>query len=76
VSENDVFVCESLYDEARRQIKKFDGLKRYEFNNDSVHKDEIYFFRRPITLVKVDLDGTVVPEMPKLKVVPKLEPVS
>jgi hypothetical protein len=41
-----------------------------------VHQDEIYFFRKPITVVKVDLDGTVLPEMPRLKAAMKMEAVS
>lgn len=74
--ETDVFVCESLYDEARRQIKKFDGLKKYTFVDSRVHRDELYVFRRPITLAKVDIDGVAIPEMPKLKAAMKIEPVS
>lgn len=76
VSETDTFVCESLYDEARRQIKKFEGLKKYSYVDQRVHQDEIYFFRRPITLAKVDLGGTLLPEMPKLKAAMKIDPVS
>jgi hypothetical protein len=76
VPEADVFVCESLYDEARRQIKKFEGLKKYQYMDARVHRDELYVFRRTITLAKVDLDGSIIPEMPKLKVATKIEHVS
>jgi len=49
VQENDVFLCESFYEESRRQIKKLprDGLKKYN-HQAAVIRDEIYFFRRPI----------------------------
>lgn len=48
-SEADVYLCESLYEESRRQIKKLprDGLKKYG-HGPAVQRDEIYFFRRPI----------------------------
>lgn len=53
-AENEVFLCESMYEESRRQIKKLprDGLKKYA-HAPLVIKDEIYFFRRPIQPVKV-----------------------
>ena len=49
IAENDVFLCESCYEESRRQIKKLprDGLKKYN-HSPSVLRDETYFFRRPI----------------------------
>lgn len=78
VPETDVYVCESLYDEARRQVKKFEGLKKYQYMDPRVHRDELFMFRRPITLAKVDLDGSVIPagpEMPRLKAAMKVEPV-
>ncbi|XP_021953815.1 protein polybromo-1 isoform X3 [Folsomia candida] len=78
VPETDVYVCESLYDEARRQVKKFEGLKKYQYMDPRVHRDELFMFRRPITLAKVDLDGSVIPagpEMPRLKAAMKVEPL-
>merc|ERR1712071_672434 len=47
--ENDCYLCESLYEESRRQIKKLprDGLKKYT-HGAAVVRDEIFFFRRPI----------------------------
>ena len=76
IPEEDVYVCESLYDEARRQIKKLENLKKISRNHPLAHQDEIYYFRRPVTLTKVDLDGTPIPEMPKLKAATKIEAVS
>lgn len=75
VPEADVFVCESLYDEARRQIKRFEGLKKYHLLDPRIHKDEVYKFRRQITITKVDADGSVIPEMPRLKAAMKMDPV-
>jgi protein polybromo-1 len=62
-----------MYEEARRQIKKFDGLVKTLHKDPRVHQDEIYFFRRPISLTKVDGEGNVIPELPPLKAFPKLE---
>jgi len=47
--ENDTFLCESLYEESRRQIKKLprEGLKKYA-HDPLVIRDETFFFRRPI----------------------------
>ena len=52
--ENDCYLCESLYEESRRQIKKLprDGLKKYT-HGAAVVRDEIYFFRRPIQAQRV-----------------------
>ncbi|XP_021930811.1 protein polybromo-1-like isoform X6 [Zootermopsis nevadensis] len=54
ILEHDVYVCESVYDEARRQVKKLprEGLKKYSHSN-AVAEDEIYFFRRLINPPKV-----------------------
>ncbi|XP_063225363.1 protein polybromo-1 isoform X23 [Bacillus rossius redtenbacheri] len=54
IPEHDVYVCESLYDEARRQVRKLsrEGLKKYSHSN-AVLEDEIYFFRRLINPPKI-----------------------
>jgi protein polybromo-1 len=54
IPEQDVYVCESVYDEARRQVRKLtrEGLKKYSHSN-AVTEDEIYFFRRLINPPKV-----------------------
>lgn len=59
IPENDVYVCESLYDEARRTIKELprEGLKKYT-HSAAVTQDEIYFFRRLINPPKVGGDMT------------------
>lgn len=49
-SEDDVCLCESVYDESRRVIRSLPptGLKRYEYNSTSVVADEVYYFKNPI----------------------------
>ncbi|XP_071810078.1 protein polybromo-1-like isoform X3 [Asterias amurensis] len=49
--EADVFVCESQYKEAERQIRKLKSIKRYSVSNKVVD-DEIYFFKKGITPLK------------------------
>lgn len=44
ISENDVFLCESRYNESDKQMKKFKGLKRFSLSAKVVD-DEIYYFR-------------------------------
>ncbi|XP_046750131.1 protein polybromo-1 isoform X6 [Diprion similis] len=54
IPEDDVFICESTYDEVKNLMRKLgpEGLKK--FNHSSVvTDDEIYFFRRPINPAKV-----------------------
>ncbi|XP_014249170.1 protein polybromo-1 isoform X5 [Cimex lectularius] len=55
-NESDVYVCESMYDEARRSVKELprEGLKKYA-HSSAVTQDEIYFFRRLINPSKVML---------------------
>jgi protein polybromo-1 len=55
VTEADVYVCESLYEEAKRLITKLlrEGIKKYQHSGD-VQDDEIYFFRRLINPAKVN----------------------
>ena len=56
IPEIDVYVCESLYDEARRQVRPLpvEGLKKYS-HSSAVMEDEIYFFRRLINPPKVKI---------------------
>jgi hypothetical protein len=55
VTESDVYVCESLYEEAKRLVTKLlrEGIKKYQHSGD-VQDDEIYFFRRLISPAKVN----------------------
>ncbi|CAL8069132.1 unnamed protein product [Orchesella dallaii] len=76
IPENDVFVCECLYDEARREIRVFEGLKKIYCKDSGVHRDEIYFFRKPITMIRVDVEGVIIQDMPKLKTSTKMGPMS
>lgn len=54
IPEDDVYICESLYDESKSLMKKLsqDGLKKFN-HTSAVTEDEIYFFRRPINPAKV-----------------------
>ncbi|XP_071450417.1 protein polybromo-1 isoform X3 [Hetaerina americana] len=54
IPEQDVYVSESVYDEARRQVRRLtrEGLKKYAHSN-TVTEDEIYFFRRLINPPKI-----------------------
>lgn len=56
IAEDDVYLCESIYDESTKQIKELpkDGLKKYT-HSPAVNQDEFYFFRRLIHPVKVTL---------------------
>ncbi|CAB0036173.1 unnamed protein product [Trichogramma brassicae] len=53
IPEDDVFICESLFDENKSMIKKLNenGLKKYN-HSKQVMTDEIYFFRKPINPTK------------------------
>lgn len=55
IPETDTYLCESVYDEFNKQIRKIQGpgvLKKFT-HSQSVTVDEIYHFRRPITVQKV-----------------------
>ena len=47
-SEENVHICENVYDESRRLIRSLPptGLKRYEYNSTLVVADEVYYFKR------------------------------
>ncbi|XP_047525379.1 protein polybromo-1 isoform X6 [Pieris napi] len=48
ISENDVFLCESLYDESNRIARKLkSGLRKFEHTKD-VTVDEIYYFSKSL----------------------------
>ncbi|XP_048403261.1 protein polybromo-1 isoform X5 [Stegostoma tigrinum] len=47
VNENDVYICESRYNETDKQMKRFKGLKRFSLSA-KILDDEIYYFRKPI----------------------------
>ena len=46
--EEDVHVCENVYDESRRVIRglPITGLKRYEYGSTQVVADEVYYFKK------------------------------
>jgi len=47
-NEEDVIICENVYDESRRLIRSLPptGLKRYEYNSTQIVADEVYYFKR------------------------------
>ncbi|XP_032893186.1 protein polybromo-1 isoform X2 [Amblyraja radiata] len=47
VNENEVYICESRYNETDKQMKRFKGLKRFSLSA-KVLDDEVYYFRKPI----------------------------
>ncbi|XP_053326173.1 protein polybromo-1 [Spea bombifrons] len=47
ITENDILLCESRYNESDKQMKRFKGLKRFSLSAKVVD-DEIYYFRKPI----------------------------
>ncbi|RLU27258.1 hypothetical protein DMN91_001059 [Ooceraea biroi] len=57
IPEDDIYICESLYDETKNLMKKLgqEGLKKFN-HSSAVTEDEIYFFRRPINPAKVSSD--------------------
>ncbi|XP_076249117.1 protein polybromo isoform X1 [Calliopsis andreniformis] len=88
IPEDDIYICESLYDESKNLMKKLgqEGLKKFS-HSTAVTEDEIYFFRRPINPAKVPGDvaqtqnqvKSVTPsstqfEMEASPLLPKLEP--
>jgi len=58
--EVDVYICESVYDESRRQIRPLPptGLKTYEHNSLQVVSDEVYYFKRKIVVAKKTLSAS------------------
>ncbi|XP_033100393.1 protein polybromo-1-like isoform X2 [Anneissia japonica] len=52
IAEEHVFICESQYKEAEKQIRKIKHLKRFTSLSNKVIDDEIYFFKKPITPLK------------------------
>ncbi|XP_066994132.2 protein polybromo-1 isoform X3 [Anabrus simplex] len=83
IPEQDVYVCESVYDEARRLVRKLprEGLKKYS-HSSAVTEDEIYFFRRLINPPKVGSESAqaqpetkpIPYEMAPSPMIPKIEP--
>lgn len=56
IPESDVYVCESTYDESKKQIRKNvqgQGLRKFA-HSQLVTPDEIYHFKNPITPIKVN----------------------
>ncbi|XP_051874243.1 protein polybromo-1 isoform X8 [Pristis pectinata] len=47
VNENEVYICESRYNETDKQMKRFKGLKRFSLSA-KILDDEVYYFRKPI----------------------------
>lgn len=78
ITESDVFVCESVYDEQRKQIRRTQqgsGLRKFT-HSQLVVGDEMYYFKRPITPVKVSASEIAAlqgqPEMDAIKMEPDM----
>ncbi|EEB13504.1 predicted protein [Pediculus humanus corporis] len=70
IEEKDIYICQSIYNEQRRQLTKLvNGLKRYT-HSDTVTQDEIYFFRRLINPLKVSSESIALHTMPDTRPVP------
>jgi len=68
-AENDVYCCESLFDEGKRLIMPLNGsLKKYQLS-PAVQQDEVYMFKRTITPEK----ETLPPPTPRTVSSPMLE---
>lgn len=55
IPESDVYVCESTYDESKKQIRKNvqgQGLRKFS-HSQLVTPDEVYHLKTPITPIKV-----------------------
>jgi protein polybromo-1 len=57
IPESDIFICNSMYDEINRQIRKLpvEGIKKF-FHSTLVTEDEIYYFPKLINPPKTGLD--------------------
>ncbi|GAB0097679.1 polybromo [Sergentomyia squamirostris] len=54
IPESDVYICESIYDELKKQIRRLQGTGLRKFTHSQmVTPDEIYHFRAPITPLRV-----------------------
>ncbi|GFQ66100.1 protein polybromo-1 [Trichonephila clavata] len=63
IPEQDVYICESRYLEAERQIRRLSkGLRKIPLTSN-VTEDEYYFFRKPINPQKTEV--IVLPAIPK-----------
>ncbi|XP_055708043.1 protein polybromo-1 isoform X1 [Phlebotomus papatasi] len=54
ISESDVYICESIYDEIKKQIRRLQGTGLRKFSHSQmVTPDEIYHFKSPVTPLRV-----------------------
>ncbi len=55
ILEKDVYVCESRYLEHEKKFQKLTkGLPKFLYNGSGVTEDEIYFFRKPLSLQRTE----------------------
>lgn len=57
IPENDIFLCESVYDESKKQIRRNtpgNGVRKF-LHSQLVTPDEIYHFKTKITPIKVNI---------------------
>ncbi|KAK9745833.1 BAH domain [Popillia japonica] len=74
ISEQDVYICNSMYDEINRQVRKLplEGLKKFSHSN-AVTDDEVYYFPKLINPPKVGSQVAQQPEPPKQQNPPVVE---
>ncbi|GIY61633.1 protein polybromo-1 [Caerostris extrusa] len=74
IPEQDIYICESRYLEAERQIRRLSkGLRKIPLTSNVI-EDEIYFFRKPINPQKTEV--IIPPTVPKKILVPSTSELS
>lgn len=63
IPETDVYVCESIYDEVTKQIRRFQGTGLRKFSHSQmVVSDEIYHFKKPISPMRMSVTELMTPQ--------------
>lgn len=63
IAESDVYVCESIYDEVTKQIRRFQGTGLRKFSHSQmVVTDEVYHFAKPITPMRMSVTELMTPQ--------------
>jgi len=70
-NEENIHICEHVYDESRRVIRSLPvtGLKRYEYDSTQVVADEVYYFKRPFKPQK-ETSPIILPQVTTITQVP------
>lgn len=63
IVESDVYVCESVYDEVTKHIRRFQGTGLRKFTHSQmVVTDEIYHFEKPMTPMRISVNELMTPQ--------------